>query len=70
MSAAKSFSLLHFGPHREAENPGALNYALIIKVHPPEIAPKSQFWIVLNCIAVNLMNFTELCTLLALERDS
>lgn len=52
------------------ENPGALNYTLIIKVHPPEITPKSQFWIALNCFAVTFTNFNELCTLLALERDS
>lgn len=36
MSAAIPFSLLKFGACRVMENLGALNYALIINISPPE----------------------------------
>jgi len=70
MFSTKPFSLLTFGAKKGTENPDALNYTLIIKVYQPEISCKSQFWIALNYIAVTFTNFTELCTLLALERAS
>lgn len=63
-----SFSLLKFGACRVMENPGALNYMLIIKsVHLRNL--ECQFWIALNCFAVTFPNSTELCTLLALESN-
>lgn len=70
MSATKSFSLSNFGCYKETENPAALNYALNIRVHPPEISPKNQFWTALNFTAVTLTNIADLCTPLVLERDS
>lgn len=68
MSASISFSLLKFGACSAMENPGALNYTLIIKsVHLRN--PECQFWIALNCFAITSTNSTELCTLFALESN-